>query len=99
MTIEVSVLVGILAMAAAIYFGLASKKRSDRYDVKKEATDMTTVVVKLENINNGINEIKSDFRNMRADLNGLRDRVIAVELCQKQANELVQELRRKAGLA
>jgi septation ring formation regulator EzrA len=73
MTIEVTVLISVVSVSAAIYFGLKSGRRAQKKDDQQEAVDMTTVVIKLENIGNGINEIKSDLRNMREDVKDLRE--------------------------
>ena len=53
---------------------------------------MTTLIVKLENINNGVNEIKSDMRNMRNDIQDLRDRLIIVEQSTKSAHHRLDGL-------
>ena len=53
---------------------------------------MATVIVKLENIGNGVNEIKADMRNMREEVAATRERVVAVEASAKQAHKRIDEL-------
>ena len=64
-------------------------------DARKEASEMTTLIVKLETINNGVNEIKSDMRNMKTDIQDLRDRLIIVEQSTKSAHHRVDKLEGK----
>lgn len=92
MTIEISVLLGLASLALALYFGLATKRRNDRSDAQKEGADMTTVVVKLETISSGVNEIKSDLRNVRDDVNATRERLIVCEQSTKQAHKRLDEM-------
>jgi len=92
MTIEVSVLLGAGSLALALYFGLATKRRNDRSDAQKEGADMTTVVVKLETISSGVNEIKADLRNVREDVNATRERLIVCEQSTKQAHKRLDEM-------
>ncbi len=92
MTIELTIILSVLSVAAAIYFGLAGKRRNDQQDTRRETSDMTTVVVKLENIGNGVNEIKSDLRNIREDVTENRERIVAVEASAKQAHKRLDEL-------
>jgi hypothetical protein len=46
-------------------------KRSQKTDDKKEATELTTVIVKLENISTGISEIKNELGNIKIDVKEL----------------------------
>lgn len=95
MTIEVSVLLGAASLALALYFGLATKRRNDRSDAQKEGADMTTVVVKLETISSGVNEIKADLRNVREDVNATRERLIVCEQSTKQAHKRLDDMCRR----
>lgn len=46
---------------------------------KENTTELTTVIVKLENIGNGISDIKSEIANMKTDQKEDHDRLIKVE--------------------
>lgn len=92
MTIELTVLISALGVAFALYFGLSTKRRNDRTDAQKEGADMTTVVVKLEAISSGVNEIKADLRNVREDVNATRERLIVCEQSIKQAHKRLDEI-------
>ena len=86
MTIEVALLISILAVTCSIVSTVLNIKRNNTADSKKEATEMTTVIVKLETISSGVSEIKSDIRNIKTDVQELRDRVIIVEQSVKSAH-------------
>ena len=46
---------------------------------KENTTELTTVIVKLENIGNGISDIKSEIASMKTDQKEDHDRLIKVE--------------------
>lgn len=79
MTIEVSIMISVVSVAFALYAGISNLKRNKAADDKNDATQMTTVIVKLESIGDGVSEIKNDMRNIRADVQNLHERVVAVE--------------------
>ena len=85
MTIEVALLVSGISLAFGIYQGIANLKRN-------KATEMTTVIVKLESIGTGVTEIKSDMKNIRQDLQDLRERVVVVEQSTKSAHHRINTL-------
>ena len=74
MTIELSLLLTGVSVAFALYFGLANVKRNQKSDVQKATAEQTAMLIKLENIQNGITEIKSDMRSVKEDIDTVRDR-------------------------
>lgn len=92
LSIELTILLSGISVAAALYFGISNKTRNTKTDVKKESADMATVIVKLENIGNGVNEIKADMRNVREDVAENRERIVRVEASAKQAHKRIDEL-------
>lgn len=95
MTIEVALLLTGVSACAAVYFGIASKRRGDKADARQDNTAMTTVMVKLETISSGVNEIKADIRNVREDVNATRERLIVCEQSTKQAHKRLDEMCRR----
>ena len=95
MTIEIALLLTGVSVCAAVYFGIASKRRSDRADTRQDSTAMTTVMVKLETIGAGVNEIKADIRNVREDVNATRERLIVCEQSTKQAHKRLDDICKK----
>ena len=68
MTVEVAVLISGVSLAFALYQGITNMKRNKTQDDKSDASQLTTVIVKLENIGEGVNEIKSDIKNVKEDI-------------------------------
>ena len=91
MTIEVALLLTGTSVCAAVYFGICAKRRNDKADARQDNTTMTTVMVKLETIGAGVNEIKADIRNVREDVNATRERLIVCEQSVKQAHKRLDE--------
>jgi uncharacterized protein YlxW (UPF0749 family) len=92
MEVNVSILISFLSLVIAAIVAYGNQKRNKTSDDKREASETTTLIVKLENINNGVNEIKSDMRNMRNDIQDLRDRLIIVEQSTKSAHHRLDNL-------
>lgn len=93
--IELTVLISVVSVSASLYFGLRTARRSQRQDSQAEAANMTTVVIKLENIGNGINEIKGELRSVKEDAKELRERVVITEQSAKQAHKRLDDMIRQ----
>lgn len=94
MTVEVAVLISGVSLAFALYQGITNMKRNKTQDDKSDASQLTTVIVKLENIGEGVNEIKSDIKNVKEDVVELRERVVAVEQSAKSAHHRIDLVER-----
>lgn len=92
MSVEVTLLISLVSVSGALFFGLRSIKRADRCDSQKEAAAMTTVIVKLENIGAGVAEIKGELRSMREDVQQVRERLVKVEESARQAHKRLDTL-------
>ena len=97
MTVEVALLISGVSLAFALYQGITNMKRNKTQDDKQDASQLTTVIVKLENIGEGINEIKSDMKGVKEDVVELRERIVAVEQSAKSAHHRVDLLERVCG--
>ena len=96
MSVELSILISIVSVVFAIYAGVSNLKRNQSKDDKNTASQMTTVIVKLENIGNGIAEIKSEISNAKEDIKENRERIVKVEESAKQAHkrlDMIEKLR------
>lgn len=77
--------VSVLALLFSVYqFTRVSHKEAD--------TQMTTVLIKLENISEGISEIKSDMKNVKEDVQDLRERMAKVEASSASAHKRLDVL-------
>ena len=98
MQIDIPVLLSLVSVTVAIIMCIINAtnlRRNRTHDDRQATTELTTLLVKIENINNGINEIKSDMRNMNTDLQKLRDRMIIVEQSSKSAHHRIDKLEGK----
>lgn len=87
MTVETALLISVVSVVFGIYQGIANLKRNQKTDDKNEATQLTTVIVKLENIGVGITEIKNEMNNVKNELMGHRERLVKVEESFKSVNK------------
>ena len=87
MTIETSFLISVVSVTFAIYLGITNMKRNRVSDDKSEASQLTTVIVKLENIGNGIVDIKNEIKNVKNDIKEDRERIVIVEESTKAAHK------------
>lgn len=72
MTVTVPLVISIGTLLFSIYVYLTSNSKSN-------TTELTTVIVKLENIGNGIADIKAEINNMKTEQKGDHDRLIKLE--------------------
>lgn len=84
---------GVLIALIGCIVGLAGWLRNHDNDNEKETSNMTTVLVKLENIQVGISELKSDLRRTAEDLNGIDRRLTVVEESVKEAHKRINEIK------
>jgi hypothetical protein len=81
----VAIIISGVSVAIAIYFGMVDKERNQKLDDKKDASDFTTVIVKLENIGSSINKIESKMDRFEVDRKEDRERLIKLEASVKSA--------------
>ena len=92
LTIEVALLISGVSVAFGIYQGIINMRRNNKKDNQNEAAQLTTVIVKLENISIGISEIKNEMVNVKNDIKESRERLIKVEESAKQAHKRIDAL-------
>ena len=82
----IPVLISALSLIVSIVVGFSAIRSRNTLDTREEASQLTTLIVKLENIADGVNEIKADLRNIKNEIQDLRDRLIIVEQSTKSAH-------------
>jgi len=95
MQIEVALLISGITMAFGIYSGMIAIKRYYKNDSRKESEQMTTVIVKLEGISDGIGEIKTELSRVKDDIKRLTERLIIAEQSVKSAHKRLNEISEK----
>ena len=96
MTVEVALVISGLSVAFGIWSGVSNVKRNEKNDTKADASQLTTVIVKLESIGNGITEIKSEMNNVKNEQKESRERIIKVEESAKQAHKRLDTWEKRA---
>ena len=89
MTIEVALVISAISLIFSIIVGVSGMKRNEKTDNQQEASNLTTVIVKLENIGNDIKEIKTDMRDVKNDIQNHAERLIKAEQQIKVLNKTV----------
>lgn len=79
MTIELAIVISGLSLAFGIYQGVSNMKRNNKSDAKEDASQLTTVIVKLENIRTDLLEIKTDLKDVKEDLKDHTSRIVKLE--------------------
>lgn len=95
MTIEVTILMSIVSVAFAIFFGLKSNRRSDVKEIEERAANNAKVNMKLDIISNNVTDIKSDMSATRGDVRNLAERMAAVEQSAKSAHHRIDGIEGK----
>ena len=89
--IEITVIISIISVAFAIYFGLKSAKRDDSKDIKERAQADAIVNVKLDNIATTVNYIKNDITDTKKQVIEIDKKLAIVEQSVKSAHHRIDE--------
>ena len=84
---------GVLIALIGCIVGLAGWLRNHDSDNEKETSNMTTVIVKLENIRGSISDLKLDLKRTAEDLQSIDRRLTVVEERTKQAHKRINEIK------
>lgn len=95
MTIEIALLISVLSVGFAIYFGFKSTKRADTTEVEQKAIESATINVKLDTIAGDVRDIKYDMTAVKKDVQGLTERMIVVEQSTKSAHHRIDEIAKR----
>ena len=85
----VTTFISALSLLIAVIVAISNIRNKNYINDRESASQVTTLIVKLENIADGINEIKVDMRSMKSDVEGLRERLIKVEESVKAAQKRI----------
>ena len=84
---------GVLIALIGCIVGLAGWLRNHDTDNERETSNMTTVIVKLENIRGSISDLKLDLKRTAEDLQSIDRRLTVVEESTKQAHKRINEIK------
>lgn len=91
MTIEIALLISLVSVSCAVYFAVKNNRRATDEVVKKDASNDTAVMIKLETIGANVVEIKSEITGVKTDLKAVTERVIIAEQIAKSAQKRLDE--------
>ena len=86
MTIELSLVITMISVSFAVISGVIAMRRNNRTEDTANAAQITTVIVKLENIADDIKEIKENIRGVEEKIQQLDRRVTIVEQTARSAH-------------
>ena len=95
MTVEVALLISIVSVVFSIFFGLKNSKRTDVKDIEERVKENTKINIKLDNIGQTTQDIKTEISSMRDDIKLHNDRIIKLEESCKSAHHRIDELAKK----
>lgn len=88
----IALLVTIISVSFAVYFGLKGAKRNDSSDIEKKAYEQANINVKLDQIGIDVKDIKYDMTGIKKDIQVLSERVSLTERDVKVANHRLDDL-------
>ena len=84
------IIISVLSLLLAVYTFLSKNN-------KENTTELTTVIVKLENIGAGITDIKAEIAGLKTDQKEDHDRLIKVEASVATMWKRVDEIRKSVN--
>lgn len=91
-------LISFFSLAVGVLSGVYGLRRSLRDETRKSASEMTMVIVKLEDISAGVAEIKADLCNVKGELRELTERLIIAEQAVAQVEKRMDAMREKQNI-
>lgn len=83
MQIELSLIISIVSVCAAVVFGYIAMKRNNTKDIEESVEERATLIsrlmTKLDGMSETLQEIKRDNKDLRQDINSLKERVLILE--------------------
>ena len=91
MTIEIAIVLSVASFVITLIKATSDIKRGNKQDTKEETSQIATVLAKLENISDGVADIKKEINTIKNDVREDHDRIIRVEESAKQAHKRIDE--------
>lgn len=90
-----------LGALSAILFSFIAYKRADEKEAADNRGDLTTVIVKLENIGKDTTEIKGDIKEVRSDNQANREAIAKLQQAQlglEHRMDKIEDIFKKEGI-
>lgn len=95
MKVDISLIISLISVAFAIFFGLKNSKRTDVKDIEERVKENTKINIKLDNIGQTTQDIKTEISSMRDDIKSHNDRIIKLEESCKSAHHRIDGLAKR----
>lgn len=92
---EIGILISIISLIVAAVVGFTNIKRNQTADNRQAAAEMTTVIVKLETLNNNVTEMKTELRSLGTNYQEIREKLIILEQSTKSAHHRIDAIEGK----
>lgn len=92
---EIGIIISIISLVVAAIVGFTNIKRNQHADNRQAAAEMTTVIVKLETLNNNVTEMKTELRSLGTNYQEIREKLIILEQSTKSAHHRIDTLEGK----
>lgn len=92
MSIEITILVSVVSVAFAVYFGLKSNRRNDNKDLEERVARETKIDIKLDDISSDVKDIKFDMSATKKKVDDIDKRLVIVEQSAKSAHHRIDEI-------
>lgn len=79
MVVDLAIVISAVSVILAAAFGIASYKRNTRSDAKVDATQLTTVIVKLDLMSDSLKNLERDMRENKSETARLHERIAMLE--------------------
>lgn len=94
----IALLISLGTLLIGAYSGVSTVRRAARSDQRKDASELAMVIVKLEDISDGVTEIKREMSHIKGDAKELTERLIIAEQQINQANKRIEELQTRRNI-
>lgn len=98
MSIELTILISVVSVAFAIFFGLKTNHRNDVKDIEDRAAENARVNIKLDNISNAVNDIKYDISATKKKVEEMDKRLIIAEQSVKSAHHRIDGIEGRTAI-
>ena len=95
MAVEIMTIISVLSIGVGIFGTLKGMSRNKTADDKSEASEMTTLIVKLEGIQKDCTEIKNDIKSVKEDTKKNTEQIIRMDESLKSAWKQINTINNK----
>ena len=68
MTIEITILISVISVSSALFFGLKNMKKTDEEDIKEKAEKNAEINIKLDNLLAMVSNLQADIKELTSRL-------------------------------